>query len=206
VDGGSLPPVAAVLAVTDRIARVRLPLGPAAERSPARRHAALLGRVLPDVATAAEAVAAVVPPPGGDGCTVHGDFYPAQVLTRGGRVTGVLDVDGARRGAANEDVVTFLAHLAALAHVTPGAIGRVAPYAMALVDRAPADPQRLRRAAAGHLLGLATTPFRRQEPGWRARTRDWVELACSWADRESSLTLLSSPPHRRGAPLAVTGS
>ncbi len=50
---------------------------------------------------------------------VHGDFYEGNLLTAGGRITGLLDVDGLGPGHRVDDLACFLGHLAVLARLSP---------------------------------------------------------------------------------------
>jgi aminoglycoside phosphotransferase len=109
---------------------------------------------------------------------VHGDFHAAQVMVDGGRVTGLLDLDDAGRGARADDLATFLAHLAIVDSPSP-ALRAYADDVLAAFD-ALADPADLRRRVAAVLVGLATGPFRVQERRWRAGTLRRLGLAERW--------------------------
>lgn len=50
---------------------------------------------------------------------VHGDFYEANLLVDGGRVSGLLDLDAAGSGYRVDDLACFLGHLAMLPAVSP---------------------------------------------------------------------------------------
>ncbi|NLD77648.1 MAG: aminoglycoside phosphotransferase family protein, partial [Acidimicrobiales bacterium] len=50
---------------------------------------------------------------------VHGDFYEAQLLVDGGRVTGLLDVDTFGAGRRVNDLATMIGHLSVLALGSP---------------------------------------------------------------------------------------
>ena len=118
--------------------------------------------------------------------TVHGDFYEAQILVdETGAITGLLDVDGAGPGHVTDDPATLLGHLAGLAHVHPAAAPRITDYRENLQEQlaGAVDPDRLHTATTGVLLGLATTPFRRQQAGWQQQTSGWLDLAEAWALR-----------------------
>ena len=106
---------------------------------------------------------------------VHGDFYEAQLLADAGAVTGLLDVDTAGGGHRIDDWATLLAHLSVL----PGRARRWGGELLAHAEhRFPRAQLRPRIAAA--VLGLATGPFRVQQPGWAAHTERRLALAEHW--------------------------
>lgn len=183
VDGGTLPPAGAVLAVSDALRDLDVDAGPSPPRI--ADHVATLVRALPDAADDVRRLAARAADLGRrPDRTVHGDFYEAQVLTANGHVTGLLDIDGVRRGNAIDDAATLVGHLVALAHVHRRAAPRIHAY-RAEVQAAAGDrvgPELLHDTVTGVLLGLATTSFRRQETDWPDRTRAWLDLARRWAD------------------------
>jgi Phosphotransferase enzyme family len=115
---------------------------------------------------------------------VHGDFHEGQLFADDGRVTAVLDIDTAGPGERSDDWATLLAHLWALALDTPGR-ERALGYADAILShaerQAPAIQLRQRTAAA--LLGLATGPFRLQQPQWPEHTIAVLDLAMTWLAR-----------------------
>jgi hypothetical protein len=93
-------------------------------------------------------------------------------------------VDGLRQGTAEEDGGTYVAHLVGLAHVHRRAAPRIDAHRDVIWSAMPQDldADALGRAALGTLLGLATTPFRRQEPDWPSRTSAWLDRCERWAD------------------------
>jgi hypothetical protein len=186
VDGdGTLPPPTDVLGLAARLAPARLARPAAAAEAVLSPHVRLLRAVLPSAADRAETVASVAAAtPRTAEQTIHGDFYEAQLLVDGGgALVGLLDVEGARRGAPHEDPATLVAHLAALAHVHRSAAPRINNYLRAVLACLAGTHELplVRAAAAGVLLGIATTPFRRQEADWPTRTNAWLELAAAWA-------------------------
>lgn len=114
---------------------------------------------------------------------VHGDFHEAQILTDGGRVTGMLDVDTFGPGRRVDDPATMVGHLAtlALADRRRSPIERYAAALLSSFDRM-VDPVLLRGAVASVVLGMATGPFRVLEPGWRRNTAERVVLAERWLE------------------------
>jgi phosphotransferase family enzyme len=112
---------------------------------------------------------------------VHGDLHDGQLLADGGAVTGLLDVDTAGPGHRVDEWATLLAHLSVRALHDPRA-GRAGAYGARLLAHAEdrSHRGRLRPRIAAAVLGLATGPFRVQQPGWAARTRARLDLAARW--------------------------
>lgn len=184
--GGAIPPPAAVVDLMDRIHEVVLPTGGRGSTpAPVADHVAALAHAVPDEHERLHRLAATaVDARHSHEHTVHGDFYEAQILVdESGSITGLLDIDGAAQGSATEDPATLIAHLLGMSHIHPAAAGRVEGYRQdiqALVVRR-VDPDLLRAAVTGVLLGLATTPFRRQDEGWAAGVRGWLGVAEQWS-------------------------
>jgi hypothetical protein len=171
----------------DHLARVRYfadVLGLTAVTAPGSRARARLEELASALAAADPGEHAAVP--------VHGDFYEAQLLVEGGAVTGLLDVDTAGRGFRIDEWATLLAHLCVL-----GAPARC--YGSALLAHAehrwPRGQLRPRIAAA--VLGLATGPFRVQQPHWEEHTERRLALAERWLE--------SSGPRVRAPSLGSPG-
>jgi aminoglycoside phosphotransferase (APT) family kinase protein len=150
----------------------------------AAHYAELVARTVPALARRARAVATAVDhvTPEGPPVGVHGDFYEAQLLVSGDRVTGLLDLDTAGRGERLDDAACLLAHLDVLALIHPG-LRHPGPALRARFER-DLDPAALARRTAAVVLSLATGPFRAREPGWVARTGERIALAESWLDRQ----------------------
>lgn len=108
--------------------------------------------------------------------TVHGDLHEAQLVVDDEQVTGLLDIDDVGSGDPLDDVGTLVAHLRFRALVSGD--GRTEEYA----DRTrPAiesdhDPADVDRRVAAVLVGLATGPFRIQQPDWAATTGQVLDL------------------------------
>ena len=148
----------------DHIATILPPVGD--------RVAALAGGMAPF-----EAEARATPTVG-----VHGDFYEAQVLTDGGRVVGLLDVDTFGAGRRVDDLATYVGHLVVLATTDPRREARINAHALKLLagfDRE-VDPALLRAGIAGVILGLATGSFRVLESRWQVHTEHRIALAEQW--------------------------
>jgi hypothetical protein len=125
---------------------------------------------------------------------VHGDFYEAQVLVDDRGVTGLIDVDGVGRGRRVEDYANMLGHLSVYDLVAPhrraAELGR--RWLRQLDDAGRHHPAELRARIAAVAIGLATGPFRVQEPDWQRRTDDRLALARAWvvsAERARRSTL-----------------
>ena len=178
---GPLPPPAAVVALLDRLPSSLLDL-PGAP-SPLDRvcdHAALLADVLPPARPRLDELVDALGPNGLDDPVVptHGDLYEAQLLVDGGRVVGLLDVDGAGAGHRIDDLANLLGHLAVLDGDRPRALGR---RVIATVDGLPGiDPAALRRRVAAVVVGLATGSFRVQQQDWPKHTLARLDTATAW--------------------------
>ena len=148
----------------------------------ARGLGAMLATVLP---TEAERLAALVDDLGREvpqpGAVVHGDLHPAQFLVTGGTVSGLLDVDDLGPGARVDDLATFLGHVVAFG--VEGGHEPARRYAAQLLPafEAATDPEELRRRTAAVVLGLATGPYRVQQPEWPRSCRRRIDLAEQWA-------------------------
>ncbi len=211
-----LPGPGALLAVLDALPSVDAVDGadPAAVPAASWRAgewAALLASVAPELAARTAALAAGLAPFEAEATAepvvpVHGDFYEAQLLVDGGRVTGLLDVDTFGAGRRVDDLATMVGHLAVLAVGSPrhDVIERYAAQLLDGFDRV-VDPALLRAAVAGVVLGLATGSFRVLEPNWRHHTERRVALAERWlasAQRVRAGRSASPPTRRPAEPLA----
>ena len=190
VDGTpALPDPAALLELTAQIRDIRLPEveGGRSATAPVRDHVVALSAAIPHEQARLERLAVLSVDAGAiQEHTVHGDFYEAQILVDGaGAITGLLDIDGAALGSSTDDPATMVGHLVGLSHVHPAAAPRIDDYRRRLVAELAhlVDADRLHAAVTGVLLGLATTPFRRQDPQWPAHTAGWLDVAERWARR-----------------------
>ncbi|MGY1724221.1 aminoglycoside phosphotransferase family protein [Blastococcus sp. SYSU DS0533] len=186
-DPRQLPDPAALDALLDRLPAVAPRRGRGTPRDPQhalRAHAAVLGTVCPALAPRLEELTAAVGAAAGRHpvVPVHGDFYEAQLLVDAGAVVGLLDVDTTGPGARIDDWATLLGHLVLLEHLA-GDPAPIAAYrdrvADLLAGRWPGGE--LEARVAGVLAGLATGPFRVQQPGWPAATEARLALAEQWA-------------------------
>ncbi|WP_245534410.1 AAA family ATPase [Xylanimonas cellulosilytica] len=189
--GGLVPSPRELLDVLDRLpAELCDQPRRAAWSENADYYATLVGAALPAeadrAATLADRVLDRIAGLPDDGPT-HGDFYEAQLLLTGGRLTGVLDVDSAGPGRRADDLACLVAHLETLS-LMPGWDGprlrRLArEYAAAFaadLARRGTDPAELNARIAGVLLSLATGPHRVQEPDWQAQTAARLSAADAW--------------------------
>lgn len=173
---GSVPYAAAVVGLQDRLARVPLAGAKVAARPfDPSGHAHALRRLLGDDAEDVEEIAErALDAAGSDPLVMtHGDLYEAQIFGLGGRLSGLIDLDGVGPGHLIDDAGTMIAHLVVLGQWRPAAERRIRRWCGAY-ERALAsvvDLGRARRRAAGVLLGLALGPFTTCEPGWEAATR-----------------------------------
>jgi hypothetical protein len=182
VEGAPLPDPCELRALSERFATSDLSShrDPLAFADPSR-HVGLLSRLVPDRAdTVREVATAAAVPPRAPLVPVHGDLHDGQLLLDpDGRLTGLLDVDGAGLGTLAHDAGTLVAHLAVLGEVWPQVTDRAETYAAAVADayRPLVGTDLLARATAGAWLGLATGPHRAQDEGWLARTRARIDRA-----------------------------
>lgn len=147
----------------------------------APHHAAMLATVLPsqrqrlDEIVERLALRTGERPTGRVG-TVHGDLHEAQLVVDDERVIGLLDIDDVGPGDPLDDVGTLVAHLRFRA-LTSGD-RRTTEYADATRTAVLAghDPADVDRHVAAVLVGLATGPFRIQQPDWVATTGEVLDL------------------------------
>lgn len=114
----------------------------------------------------------------GDEAT-HGDFHEGQVHVAGGRICGLLDIDGIGPGRRADDLGCLLAHLSTIQRMD---IAQAAHLQRLLEEWTPVfdrrvDPTELRLRAAGVAISLATGPHRSQEANWRQETVAIVSAA-----------------------------
>lgn len=184
IEGRALPAPAAVAAIVQGLRRTELPRNLAAPKPDVQRYAELLQTAVPDAnAQIDELVESARRRTSAAETTIHGDLHPGQLLVGRGVISGVVDLDGVRRGSAADDPANLIGHLLGLAHVRPAAAARIDDYRRQLtaVLAADLDPAEVSAAVTGVLLGLATGPFRRQERDWSSRTRGWLRLATTWS-------------------------
>ena len=201
-------PPSALSAILDRLPAELAELRRRASWSESALHyAGVIAAVAPELRERANSVAAGVLAAleGGSGSDpVHGDFYEAQLLAAGRKITGLLDVDSAGPGNRVDDVACLLAHLSVLVVMAPstsdGIRDALAGWT-AWFDRQ-VDPRQLRVRAAGVALSLATGPYRTQEQGWRGAVADRVGLAEQWLATANSRSL----PDFEKALIRVSGS
>ena len=145
----------------------------------APHHAAMLGAVLPDASERLDAIAerlsagASRRPHTG---TVHGDLHEGQLVVDDTTVTGLLDIDDVGPGDPLDDVGALVAHLRFRA-LTSGD-QRIDAYATAVRSALSAnyDDSDVDLHIAAVLVGLATGPFRIQQPEWAATTERVLDL------------------------------
>jgi hypothetical protein len=174
----------------------------------ALRHAAMLEAVLPGERASLQRLAEVLEPAAEraehrSGQTIHGDLYESQLVTgrgrgRTGTICGVLDLDDAGPGDPLDDRATVIAHLLSRAGDSRGdPRRRVLAYAATLRDaftRSLDPPERddLDLVTAGALVGLATGPFRTQQPNWPTAVRRRLAVAEQIANGTGEKTFRTS--------------
>lgn len=200
--GFGLPGPAALLAVLDALPPLPTDAEAPAPDWRAREFGALLSSIAPDLAERIDALAVGLDPfeaamANEPVVPVHADYYEAQLLVDGGKVTGLLDVDTFRPGHRVDDLATMIGHLSVLAIGTPQR-DRIEAYASRLLDGfdQTVDPALLRAAVAGVVLGLATGSFRVLEASWRHHTERRIALAEQWLASAQRVAASRSEPER----------
>lgn len=179
----------------DALAGIDLP-DAAAVRSrvdDAPHHAAMLRTVLPDARDCLDRIVERLATGSAErrlSGTVHGDLHEAQLVVDDGTVTGLLDIDDVGPGDPLDDVGTLLAHMRFRAATSGDR--RIDAYAEQVRASVAAghDPSEVDRHVAAVLVGLATGPFRIQQPDWDGTTRrvlDLVEEHLSAAEAASGV-------------------
>lgn len=195
--GGRVPEPAELVRLVERLpeAMLRSARRAKAPSESVDRHSSTIISVLPEATELVERVRALIGPsePPAEFEPVHGDFHDDQILVQDGRISALLDIDGAGRGRRVDDFGTMLGHL----------VNRAADLGIDshtdYVDRTRAlfmsvvDPVELARQTASTLVGLATGPYRVQEPRWQERTFARLRLAERWAEQ---MTVLSGSAHQ----------
>jgi aminoglycoside phosphotransferase (APT) family kinase protein len=148
-------------------------------------HAAILATVLPSerlrlehfgaLMTAALDASIQRPPK-----VIHGDLHEGQIVIGQGRIAGLLDIDDVGPGDPIDDVIVPVGHLRYRASVSSRNANRITALADDLLMAFASDYSRadLAIGVSAVLIGVATSPFRQQQPDWPtsvARVLDLVE-------------------------------
>jgi hypothetical protein len=143
------------------------------------RHVPLLSSLAPDLAGTVRRVADEAGRVAGPEAPVHGDLHPGQLLLQRGRITGLLDVDGAGTGLLAQDAGSLVAYVQVLGELHPEVRDGLESYAQAVADvyRPVVGRAELARATAGAWLALASTAHRSQEPDRTATLRRRIRRA-----------------------------
>jgi aminoglycoside phosphotransferase (APT) family kinase protein len=191
LSGRSAPAPEALFDMLDQVADLE---GPALARVAARPtsveraagHARVLKAILPDQR---DRLRRLVDRLGDDAPVrpgmIHGDLHDTQLLVRDCDISGLLDIDGLGPGDRIDDPATLIAYLSALGADVPRAALRIRGYSEGIMGASSrlAEPDDLARRVAATFVGLATSPFRVQQPHWRATTLRLIALAERWAAR-----------------------
>lgn len=144
----------------------------------------------------------------------HGDLHDANLLLTGGRISGLLDVDGAGPGHRVDDLACLLGHLSVLPALAPR-VHRHVPAALprwtAALER-DVDPVALRARAAAVVLSLVAGARRESRDCWHDDARRRIAAAAHWVDEAEVLLRGSAPadgprtetPAPDGAPTTTT--
>jgi hypothetical protein len=178
------PTAEEVWLLVESIARARLE--PAAEVPSAvfhaTRHATVISTALPTLAQRVDRVLATLtsrPTLMWRG-SVHGDLHPGQlVVDTGGRLAGVLDVDGSGTGDVLDDVGRMIAHVVVAAALGRADVSRRWRFAAELVDVgcSRTDDEQLSHRMAASVLAHASGPWRAQSDAWPTDIERLVALA-----------------------------
>ena len=145
----------------------------------APHHAAMLAAVLPDERRRIGELVERLGERRHQGVgTVHGDLHEAQLVVDDEQVTGLLDIDDVGPGDPLDDIATLVAHLRFRAATSETGAGLIEDYAGATRHAVALghDPADVDRHVAAVLVGLATGPFRIQQPDWASTTRRLLAL------------------------------
>jgi hypothetical protein len=132
----------------------------------------------------------------------HGDLHDANLLLVDGRITGVLDVDGAGPGHRVDDLACLLGHLSVLPALAPEVHRHVLaalPRWTAALER-DVDPVALRARAAAVVLSLVAGARREARDGWQDDARRRVAAAARWTDEADALLRGGPCPGASGRP------
>lgn len=171
------------LALLERLAALPSPGGrPPDPIGDAPAHAAAIRAVLPSQAGRLDRIAAQLesgPPPSGELVTAHGDYYEAQLMVTGDRITGLLDLDDVGEAHPLHDPATLLAHLQLLRPCSAAHRRRLVGHRLRLRSTLTQGLplQQLDLMAAAVMVGLATGPFRAQSTSWRGEVRRRLLMA-----------------------------
>lgn len=187
VHGAVLPDPEELVDLSRRLAAIRAVDAGADPRRYAdiTRHVRHLGALLPDELPLLERIAAATSSLSGPTGTVHGDLHDGQLLFDDAvRLSGVLDVDGVGPGDIASDAGRLVAHVEA-AGLHGDLTAPASEYPLRLWDayRALVDPRETAKAAAAAWVGLATGPYRSQQPDWPDATRQRLAHAAEWLER-----------------------
>jgi hypothetical protein len=186
--GGTLPEPADIVAVSDELAStdVAADTDPRGFADPVR-HVELLAGLVPDRAADVRRIAQVAAGLDGPEVGVHGDLHDGQLLITDGAITGLLDIDGVGMGLLAHDAGSLVAHVEAAGDVRPevGDLSRTYADELAQLYAERVGMDAVAAGAAAAWIGLATGPFRAQEPGWQDTTRRWIDHADRWLRRSA---------------------
>lgn len=127
-------------------------------------------------------------PPAAELCTIHRDYYYANLLWDGERLWAI-DLDQLRIGDPALDVAHFLAHLQVLAYRQTGDFAAYEAqgerFRTSYFEALPTVEvdARLPIYGACTFLKLAATEVERQRDGWRTATEAFAQRACAEFDR-----------------------
>jgi len=181
-NSGTWPGPAALDELADAFASAELESAPVPSAvAHAVLHASMLAAVMPRQRSRLEHLADTLQQvePAPRSATIHGDLHEGQLVVDHGRITGVLDIDDAGPGDPVDDRANLIAHLRYRAVTTPELRQRLTDHADMLRRSSTGrfDRDRLDLSTAAALVGLATGPFRVQQPGWNTSVGELLNEA-----------------------------
>jgi hypothetical protein len=145
------------------------------------------------------------------GVVVHGDVHEAQLVVHGDEITGLLDVDDVGPGDPLDDMGTVLGHLRSRACTAEISIAAGGSEPARLPDAINAyaddlrtgfaedtDAAELDVVTAAVMIGLATGPFRVQQPDWEDKVA--AQLAVAEELLDGAMREVSAAAHRVPTP------
>lgn len=182
-DSNSQPGGPALIELLDRLAGVtgvdRKVPGPLAR---VEHHVRLLTAVMPSLRSRLDDLAGRLAVEDKAPVVVHGDFHTSQVITSGGAIVGVIDLDTLGVGQRADDLAGMLGQLSTLAGASDAdPFRRYGERLIRHFDQR-TDPHGLRVRTAAAVLGFATGPFRVLQENWKEETERRIGLAERWAD------------------------
>lgn len=116
---------------------------------------------------------------------VHGDFYEANILVTGSRISGLIDVDSLGPGHRVDDLGCLLGHISVLPHLAPRSYPHVPHELEGWIRRCEelVDPVALNARCAGVTLSLIAGARREDGENWLPDAEGRLAAAEMWLAR-----------------------